>query len=164
VTNEGKGWHLHAHLLVDADWIDAAELARQWAAQVGQDFAIVKVVDARRDRDVDYAREVCKYAVKGSQLAGWSGHEIADYIDAMKGVRTFFTFGNAYDQRTAFKQFKHDAELQACRCEACGGTNFKFFFSEGEADECIVRFDEWRDTDAATNPDPPPELQPSLPF
>ncbi len=46
-TLEDKGWHVHAHLLVNAKWIDKPELARTWAEIVGQDFAIVGVYDAR---------------------------------------------------------------------------------------------------------------------
>jgi hypothetical protein len=43
ITNEGRGWHLHAHILVEARWVDAGLLAVTWGKLVGQQFGIVKV-------------------------------------------------------------------------------------------------------------------------
>lgn len=97
VTNEGRGWHVHIHLLVNARWIPADKLAKVWGNLVGQNFAIVKVKDCSQ---TDYLREVTKYAVKGSELAKWSGAEIAQFIEAFRGVRLFGVFGNLYGKRT----------------------------------------------------------------
>jgi hypothetical protein len=115
VTNEGKGWHLHLHALIDARWIDAKALAIKWAKLTGQDFAIVKVKDVRQ---ADYLSEVTKYAVKGSQLASWSPSDIAAYIDAMNGVRTFGVFGALYGLRTKWRDFLDtlQKEMPACEC------------------------------------------------
>jgi len=114
-TNESRGWHIHFHLLVDANWIDQAELARQWARVIGQDFAIVYVRDARGE---DYRGEVCKYLVKGSTLASWTGEEIAAFVDAFDGIRCFQPFGKLLGRRKAIReQIRKLIHLKpACEC------------------------------------------------
>lgn len=96
ITNEGRGFHLHAHCLLDARWIDAGELARTWGRLVNQEFGIVKILDAR---ERDYATEVCKYVVKGAELVRWEPEEISQLIHAVRGVRFFSTFGTLFKMR-----------------------------------------------------------------
>jgi hypothetical protein len=96
ITNEGRGWHLHAHCLINVSWIDAGELARVWGNLVGQEFGIVKVKDAR---GATYLQEVTKYVVKGSQLVSWEPEEISQFIHAIKGIRFFATFGTLFKMR-----------------------------------------------------------------
>lgn len=107
VTNENRGWHLHAHLLLDVRWIDAGELARVWAKRVGQDFAIVKIKDVRQ---AEYLQEVSKYVVKGSELASWDAEQIRQFIWTLHRARTFFTFG------TMQKQPEKRKEAKPCEC------------------------------------------------
>jgi hypothetical protein len=115
VTNEERGWHLHAHILVDADWVDAVQLAQQWAKIVGQDFAIVKVKDVRGK---DYLKEVTKYACKGSELAKWTGLQIAEFIHAFQKQRTFGVFGSLYGARSDWSAFLASlgSSRQTCEC------------------------------------------------
>lgn len=126
VTNEGRGWHLHIHSLVDAKWIDAKNLAIIWGKLVGQDFAIVKVKDARAK---DYLAEVTKYAVKGSQLASWTGKDIAAFIDAFTGLRTFGVFGSLYAKRTEWREWLDSIQAKGHQCE-CGGTHWELLSPE----------------------------------
>ena len=93
ITNKGKGWHPHLHmiLLVD-DWIDIDKLSDEWLAITGDSH----VVDVRRVRPAkinndeisvkseqkeDYSdgfMEVFKYAMKFSELTHyqiWEAHE-----------------------------------------------------------------------------------------
>lgn len=121
VTNEGRGWHLHLHALIDARWIDAKELALRWGKLVGQEFAIVKVKDVR---DGSYLQEVTKYAVKSSDLASWSGEDISCFVDAFKGVRTFGVFGSLFGVRAQFQEWIASLELKSETCE-CGCSHFK---------------------------------------
>jgi hypothetical protein len=123
VTNEGRGWHLHAHLLVDARWIDEAELAIKWGHLVGQDFAIVKVKDARAK---SYLKEVTKYAVKGSELAKWSGTDIAHFIHAFQGGKNFGTFGSLYGKRTKWREWLDSLIKNRGECE-CGCNDWEIF-------------------------------------
>jgi hypothetical protein len=123
VTNEGKGWHLHAHLLVDASWVDGAALSIKWGELVGQEFAIVWVADARKK---NYLRELTKYAVKGSQLASWSGLDIAHFVNAFKGNRTFGVFGSLYGKRTQWREWIKSIASDRRKCD-CGCSNWSFY-------------------------------------
>ena len=116
VTNEGRGWHLHCHLLVDSDWIDHARLAQIWAKYVDQDFAIVCVKDTR---ERSYLSEVTKYAVKGSLLASWTASDIAAFIDAMTGVRQFGVFGSLFKDRAKRAQILAELTPPDRTCPAC---------------------------------------------
>jgi hypothetical protein len=120
VTNEGKGWHLHVHALVEAKWIDSNELSSEWMKVTRGNGRIVKVQDARR---VDYLKEVTKYAVKGNQLAAWNGEQIGMFIDAFTGVRTFGVFGSLYGKRTEFKEWLQSVYDTSLKCK-CGCTDF----------------------------------------
>lgn len=134
VTNEGRGWHLHLHALVDSNWIDSGRLAREWAECLGQDFAIVKVKDCRAG---DYLRELCKYIVDGNQVAGWSAQDVVAYVEALKGQRTFGVFGVLYKLRKEHRAFLDEVQADKCTCE-CGCTSFRFFTeSEWEWFECV---------------------------
>ena len=96
LTNEGRGWHVHLHILADVRWLDAGEIARRWGKLVGQDYAIVKVKDCR---GAAYLGEVTKYVVKGAELVSWKPEEIAQFIFAIKGVKFFSTFGTLFKLR-----------------------------------------------------------------
>jgi hypothetical protein len=126
ITNEGKGWHLHLHALIDAHWIDSGRLAREWADCIGQDVAIVKVKDAR---GTEYLRELCKYIVDGNQLAGWTGEDIATYIEAFTGQRCFGTFGALYALRAKHRDFLDSIQADKPQCP-CGCTTARIFSPE----------------------------------
>lgn len=119
ITNENRGWHVHAHWLVDARWVDEPELARTWGRLVGQDYAIVKVKDAR-DR-TNYQRELMKYVVKGSDLARWSTDELYQFIESVRSQRFFFAFGQLFK---VARSLRAQAELEKppttpCECGSC---------------------------------------------
>lgn len=122
VTNESRGWHLHAHLLVESDWIDSGLLSAAWAKQVKQDFAIVKVKDCRAQ---EYLKEVTKYVVKSSDIARWNGEDIAQLIVAFKGIRSFGVFGELCGQRKQWRLAVKQARSERNRCE-CGCNHFHF--------------------------------------
>lgn len=91
VTNEGRGWHVHAHLLLDVPFIAAPLLAREWASCVDQDFAIVKIKDAREKH---YLAEVTKYSVKPSVFIKWPHAHRVEFVKSIRGKRMFFAFGH----------------------------------------------------------------------
>lgn len=132
-TNESKGWHIHFHLLIDATWIDQAELARQWARVINQDFAIVYVKDARGEA---YLGEVCKYLVKGSVLAKWSGEEIAAFVEAFRGIRCFQPFGSLLRQRAKVREILRTFMELKPACE-CGCSDFEIL-SPNELEEFML--------------------------
>jgi len=121
VTNEGRGWHVHAHLLIDARFIDNQALAVEWANIVGQDFAIVKVKDVRQK---SYLNEVTKYAVKSHDLARWSAADVVAFVVAVKGSRMFGTFGSLFKQRGEWREFIDTQTREPEKCP-CGCTLFR---------------------------------------
>jgi hypothetical protein len=127
VTNENKGWHLHLHILVDARWIDSGGLAREWESVNRGNGNIVKVKDCR---NADYLREVTKYAVKGNELAKWTGTQIREFIAAFRGTKTFGVFGSLYGKRTEFSEWIKSLKghKPKCRC----GCDKVTFYSEHE--------------------------------
>lgn len=149
VTHGASGWHLHLHALIDAKWIDSGDLARKWAEIVGQDFAIVKVVDAR---NTDYLRELCKYTVKGTDLASWEPSIVAEYVKAFERVRTFGTFGSLYKRREAFALWREELLQHRRTCE-CGCSRYSYF---------SIQEWEWECAQGGTRP--PPKLNVRDPF
>lgn len=145
ITNEGKGWHLHLHALIDCRWIDAKSLAQTWANLVGQDFSIVKVKDCRQG---DYLKEITKYVCDGQELARWSDYEIVAFITALKGLRTFGVFGSLFGQRAEFKRYCEGIQADKFECP-CGCTTFKFYDSN-----------EWEWYEATSGSIPPPAGEP----
>lgn len=119
VTNEGRGWHVHFHLLIDTPWLCMPELSEVWGKLVGQDFAIVKIKDCRGS---EYLNEVTKYAVKGSELARWPAQEIATFIETFSGIRFFGVFGELYGKRTEWKSWiesiREIKPLCSCGCDS----------------------------------------------
>lgn len=128
VTNEGRGWHLHAHLLLDGPFLSGQDIARRWARIIGQDFAIVKIKDCR---DQAYLGEVTKYAVKGSELSSWEGYEIECFIDAFSGVRTFGTFGTLFKDNALRQKALEALAAPGMTCDKCGNEDF-WFLDENE--------------------------------
>jgi len=123
VTNEGRGWHLHIHCLVDVKWIDSAQLALDWDNVTNHNGRIIKVKDCRQE---DYLAEVTKYAVKGSQLATWKPKEIAEFVTAFAGKRTFGVFGNLYAARTEFAEWIAILKSGHNVCD-CGCTEHRYY-------------------------------------
>lgn len=122
LTNEGNGWHLHAHLLLDVDWLEMPDISQIWAGLIGQEFGIVKIKDVR---GTEFVQEVAKYVAKGSELAKWPGEQLLEFINAIRGVRFFATFG---ELRKASKEIKREllARAPAPRECECGCGNFVF--------------------------------------
>lgn len=118
ITKGETGWHLHAHLLLDTDWIDMPALSQSWARLVGQTFAICKVKDVRGS---DYVKEVSKYVAKGSELATWPPEHLLEFVNAIKGIRFFFQFGTLLKMGKQIRQQlaaqKHAGRTCECGCD-----------------------------------------------
>lgn len=118
ITNEGKGWHLHFHLIVEAAWIDKDQLKVEWAKRIDQASAVTWVKDAR---DAEYLREVSKYVCKPDEICKWEAAEIAQFAAVINNCRTFGVFGSMHGSREAFKEWR-DAQLDRednCECGEC---------------------------------------------
>ena len=122
ITNEGNGWHLHSHWLIDCRWLDMEQVSRTWARLVGQEFAIVKIKDARA---ASYLQEVTKYVVEGSELAKWPAEHINEFVSAIRGKRFFFAFGSLFHLGKVIRAEIAAAAPHSPDC-ACGAHDFVF--------------------------------------
>jgi len=81
------------------------------------------VKDARQD---DYLQELCKYTVKGSQLAKWPAPDILTFITAFTGVRTFGVFGTLYAARTKYADYIASVTEARPLCD-CGSRDLTYY-------------------------------------
>jgi hypothetical protein len=123
LSNEGRGWHLHLHALIEAKWIDKQTLSDNWKSITNGLGYIVDVKDCRGE---SYLREVTKYVVKGSQLAKWSGPDIATFVVAFANQRTFGVFGKLYGMRTNFAAFVESIRESKSQCP-CGASCMRYW-------------------------------------
>lgn len=114
-TNEGKGWHMHWHLLLQSEFIPARELAVAWGELVEQEFAIVKVMDVS---DKSYLAELCKYVVEGSEMSKWPAEKILEFILALRGTRCFTVFGKFREMQKYARilLLEKEPSKEPCRC------------------------------------------------
>lgn len=132
ITNRGRGWHPHLHVLADCEWLSlstcpptkrdtrerkkwkceqaARELGDTWAEIVGQRTASVAI---RRRSGGNIAKEVFKYSVKPGDLLKCKSRA-ADLIRAMARCRLFRGFGKCYKLKL------DEREKRKCTCELCG--------------------------------------------
>lgn len=91
VTNRGRGWHPHAHMIVALDrWLDQSALSAEWKAVTGDSFV---VGISRLDPAVPVAKsfaEVFKYALKFGDL---SPAQIWAAAEALARQRLLFSLG-----------------------------------------------------------------------
>jgi hypothetical protein len=82
VTNKGKGWHPHFHVLcLISEYIDQKKLSREWQAYTGDSY----IVDVRKLTSLDKGlQEVLKYVTKFGDL---SPEQIADLHLVLGGKR-----------------------------------------------------------------------------
>ncbi len=96
VTNRGKGWHPHMHMLVVAsDEIDRFMLKREWEKATGDSFIVdVQEIDASdEEKLVGAFVEVLKYSMKFQDLSmadNWRAHL------QLRGMRMVVSIGCLY--------------------------------------------------------------------
>lgn len=140
ITNRGKGWHPHLHVLLDCPWLapsrlmpqpgdspriikskcseSQAQLSAAWATALRTETAIVHVKKA----GPEIAREVLKYSVKPSDLIECADNP-GDIIRAMDRTRLVTTWGSCYGLSAEIKA-EAAALKEPCKCEKCGGSNW----------------------------------------
>lgn len=91
LTEKGKGWHPHAHLIIlHYDRIDVAKLKAEWLKITG-DSKVLRIDPSRHPNDPgqDFL-EVCKYALKFSDLTPEQNFHA---YDVLRGKRLVFSAG-----------------------------------------------------------------------
>jgi hypothetical protein len=123
----GNRWHLHAHVLAWANWIDWDELGEQWTSCLMSASRRLVVVDTftpttshgRAVVDVRHVtakgagsatvthdeavRRVCGYIVKGSDVANVPQSQICEVRRVLDGCRLIETFGACNSQKGRVK-------------------------------------------------------------
>lgn len=122
ITHGEKGWHVHAHLLIDCRFLDMKKLAILWASLVGQKYGIVYIKDCR---GMEYLGEVTKYVVKGSELVKLQPELIAQFIGAIRGIRFFAAFGTLFHMQRSIKVEMRLTRPEPKQCP-CGCGEFRW--------------------------------------
>ena len=74
-VNTGRGWHVHAHALIDADYLDQAELSRIWLRITGDS----QIVDIRQAFSPQGALTyILKYLAKAPDVPGGVARNLRD--------------------------------------------------------------------------------------
>ena len=123
VTNEGNGWHLHSHWLMDSGWLDPSKIAIAWGKKVGQEYAIVKL---KAIDDRGYLSECAKYVCKGSEMATWPAEQIWEFMRACRSNRFFFPFGTMQTMKEQVAERLAFLKPETKGCE-CGSHDFRYF-------------------------------------
>lgn len=161
ITNEGNGWHVHFHLVVDVGWIDVRELSRIWQDTCGDGSRIVWIEDATRGGlKANLPRYISKYASKGFRPQDWTGAQFCEFVTALEGGRTFGVFGNLLGKRKEWREWLLEfvRSKKTCECGCC----LKSFYSQNEWEWHLAK----REIHAGLGQRPPPvqTLQPSFAF
>lgn len=91
VTNRGKGWHPHAHMIVALDrYVDQRALSDEWRSITGDSFVVgITRLDPSRPVAEGFA-EVFKYALKFSDL---TPEQVWHAAQVLAGQRLLFSYG-----------------------------------------------------------------------
>jgi hypothetical protein len=144
-----RGWHIHFHIIVDADFINQDRLSTEWAKIRGQEMSVVRVYDVQGK---NYTAEACKYVCDGVQLAEWPAEKLADFADALGRERCFDTFGTLYKQRAEWRAALDDIQADRQLC-ACGCSQWEIFNSNEW---------EWQQAKSSLSPPITPRLAPPV--
>lgn len=134
VTNGGKGWHPHLHIIANCRWLSlhtpeptwrdtpavreqkilhaSQEVERMWCHITGQQKAIFKI---SRITDVKLVRYILKYAVKGSELIACRD-DVAPLIRVLSRSRMVSAFGDLHGKCLS----EPDEEKPVALCPCCG--------------------------------------------
>lgn len=137
ITNKGEGWHPHLHAVADCRWLslhvpepradDSAavkkekcrlaqlELSSLWADQIKHDHAVVWV---SRVKGGNIAKEVLKYACKGSELLE-SESPISPMLRVLAKTRTLSGWGSLHPLPSPDEEEKPLVSCDACGEEGC---------------------------------------------
>jgi NADH:ubiquinone oxidoreductase subunit len=113
-TNDGNGWHLHIHAIVDCPPINTASLSATWFKATKGTGTIVKALPLTTS---EHRQAASRYVCKPPRLAAWSGEQLAEFAAATAGARTATSFGNWRGPQAAAKPWPKPPRQ---RCAACG--------------------------------------------
>ena len=92
ITNKGKGWHPHVHMIVLADRKPSWQRLRDEWHQITGDSYVVDVSRREGQEDTELFLEVCKYALKFSDLSLADNWQAAQLLHGKRLVGSFGCF------------------------------------------------------------------------
>jgi hypothetical protein len=106
--NKATGqWHPHAHALIDGTYVAQAELSSLWHEITGDSRVVdIRVVHSRTDA----VRYVSKYVGKAADTRKIPTNRVAEYADALSGLRLVQPFGNCHGVKAAQPDPEEPAE------------------------------------------------------
>jgi hypothetical protein len=126
ITNEGKGWHVHFHLIVDGGFVQQKDISDQWREVCGDGSFIVHISSCTQKSAAKMLPiYVTKYAGKGFRPQDWTAEQLCEFAGAVDGVRTFGVFGSLYKARGEWREFLASVKEKATRC-VCGCQQFVY--------------------------------------
>lgn len=151
ITNKGRGWHVHFHLVADCPWLDVRTLSETWRECNRLESGVVWIESASRGSlKANLPRYVTKYTGKGFQLQNWAADLLGEFVTAIRGVRTFGVYGDLLGARTAHREFLKSVRDTRRRCQ-CGACSWSYYTQhEYEWHSQFTGFDRHR-----TNSPPP---------
>jgi hypothetical protein len=131
ITNKGKGWHVHFHLVADVPWIPVRELSEAWKAASRGAGRVVWIEDASRGSlKANLPRYVTKYTGKGFSIHEWDSAQLGQFVTAIQGVRTFGVFGELLGARREWSDWLKSIRESNRKCEC--GCSSKRYYSDSE--------------------------------
>lgn len=115
------GWHIHAHMIIDAPYLPQRTLSHCWARCLKQDYGIT---DIRRINSAKVARYVVKYCSKPTRLEHWTDAQLIEYVDAMHNTRVLSKFGAYYGMKLS--ECERHTDAAQLTCPACGTSGAMF--------------------------------------
>lgn len=136
LVKKPDGWHIHAHCIVDCDYIPIKKLIGAWSKCIQHRGAHVRVQGASAKAVQHY---ICKYATK-SGSDGLPLDDIVEWWQAIKGSRLWATWGAWYGKHAAEVVAQAMAMREQAECPYCGARGSIFFAISGKA----VWGDDWQ--------------------
>jgi hypothetical protein len=142
VTNTGKGWHPHLHMLLDCRWFGVTttapgrdwstdkkaarfraanrETTDQWSLCLGRKGGLKakRAYKSETGKSKGIAAEIIKYSVKGSDLIKCD-EPIAPILRMLDGTRLLTSFGSAYGKLRDW-----DTPKVPSACGQCGKSGY----------------------------------------
>jgi len=131
ITNEGKGWHLHFHLVCEMPFIPVQDISAAWKRCTDCESFIVHIEDATKGgMRANLPRYVTKYCGKGFRPHDWDAEQLGQFVRAVEGGRTFGVFGSLLGARAEWRAWLETFRQSRRVCEC--GCSEKRYFSEAE--------------------------------
>lgn len=127
VLPKDSHWHIHMHVLVDADFIPYQKLWSAWRRISGNEVPQTDIRAADSAKAVEY---ISKYTAK-SVNAYLGELSIVDWYLAVKGFRLFVTFGSFYNAKIEDLDPAYQPFIPEHVCPCCKAKSTTFLARDG---------------------------------